>query len=376
MPPAVWETSGLERRGFLKGAASGAMAAASALAAPAIAQGLQQWRMVTSWPRGLAGVGTGAERLAQRIGQLTGGRITVQFHAAGELVPDLECFDAVAKGDAEIGHDAAYYHIGKTRAAPFFSSVPFGMTADELNAWIYFGGGQALWDEVYAPFGLKPFLAGNTGTQMGGWFRREVTAIADLKGLKVRMPGQGGEVMAKLGATGVTLPGGEIFKALESGAIDAAEWIGPSNDRDLGLHVAAKFYYYPGFHEPGAALQCMVNKARWDALAPDLKAAVEAACAVENGLMHAEYNARSTEALRQLVEKHGVQLRQWPREVLIALGNASGEIVQAILDGDDPGARKVAEAFIGARRAAVAWTRIADQAFANARLLQFKYPGL
>lgn len=368
----------MERRKFLKGAAIGGVGAAAAAASfptPAISQGKMEWRMVTSWPKGLPGLGTGAERLAKRITDMTDGRLSIKVFAAGELVPALQVWDAVSSGTAEIGHDAAYYHLGKTVAAPFFCSVPFGMTSFEMNAWIHWGGGQQLWDEVYANYNLKPFAAGNTGTQMAGWFRKEINSLEDIKGMKFRTAGQGGQVWQKLGMTVVLLPGGEIFPALQSGAVDAAEWVGPYNDLALGFHQVAKNYYYPGVQEPGPMLQCTVNKGIYEKLPNDLKEIVKAACSAENDYILAEFNARSGPALQSLIRDHGVQLKQFPRDVLEAYGNKSGELMEEILASSDPVVKKVAEAFLAARKLAMAYTRITDQSLTNARLLPFKYPG-
>jgi TRAP-type mannitol/chloroaromatic compound transport system substrate-binding protein len=366
-----------ERRKFLKTAAlagAGALAA-SAFPKPALAQDKMRWRVVTSWPRGLPGLFTGVERLCANITAMSQGRMEFEVYGAGEIVPALECFQAVSDGTAEMGHDAAYYHIGKTKAAAFFTAVPFGMTANELNAWVYYGGGQELWDEAYAPFGLKGFLAGNTGAQMGGWFRKEINSPEDFRSLKMRIPGQGGQVMERLGATTVLLSGRDIFQPLQSNAIDAAEWVGPWNDMALNLHLVAKYYYYPGFQEPGPALQLTVNKGKWDALPADLQAIIATAASAENDRMIAEYNARSPAALRELVEQHGVQVKPYPQEVLIALGTASGELMREILDSADDITRRVANSFLAARRDAMLWTRISDQAFTNARRLSFPYPG-
>jgi len=298
----------------------------------------------------------------------------IQVYSGGELVPPLECFDAVADGTADIAHDAAYYHLSKSPACGFFTAVPFGLTASELNAWIYFGGGQELWDELYAPFGLKAFLAGNTGSQMGGWFRKEINTVEDLRGLKFRMPGQGGQVLSRLGTTVVTLPAGEIFANLQSGALDGTEWVGPYNDLALGLYKVAKYYYWPGFHEPGSALQCTVNTARFEALPGDLKQVIEVACGRENDMLLAEFNGRSAPALASLVNEHGVILKQFSKDVLIAFGDASGELMQELYDRGDDITRRICESFFAFRRDIRLWTRIADQAYANARALKFDYP--
>lgn len=364
----------VKRRDLLTGAAALSATAAAGLAAPAIAQERIEWKMVTSWPKGLPGLGTGAERLAQRIGAMSGGRLTVQVFAGGELVPPLQCFDAVASGTAEMAHDAAYYHLGKSPAFGFYTAVPFGMNAQELNGWVHHGDGQALWDELCEPFGIKPFLAGNSGCQLGGWFRQEITSADQLRGLKFRMPGQGGQVLTRLGVTVVTLPGGEIFANLQSGAIDGTEWVGPYNDLALGFYKVAKFYYWPGFHEPGSGLECLVSRAKYEALPDDLKAIVAAACMAANDEILAEFNGRSGAALASLVREHGVQLRQFPREVLTAFGRESGALMQEVYDQGDAITRRICASYFGFRKEAMAWTRIGDQAYANARLLDFPYP--
>ncbi|MET1027388.1 MAG: TRAP transporter substrate-binding protein [Dongiaceae bacterium] len=365
----------MERRNFLTGAGLVAGAAlASSLPKPAIAQDKLEWKMVTSWPKGLPGLATGAERLAERIGKLSSGRLNVKVFAGGELVPALDCFDAVSQGTADMAHDAAYYHINKVPAAGFFTAVPFGMTADELNGWVYFGGGQELWDELFAPFGIKSFLAGNTGVQMGGWFRKEIKTVKDLQGLKFRMPGQGGDALAKLGVTLVQLPGADIFSNLQSGAIDGAEWVGPYNDLSLGFYKITKLYYWPGFHEPGSALQCMVNKSKYDALPEELKQIIAAACAAEDDIMRAEFNGRSPGALATLVNEHKVELKQFPKSVLTAFGDASGDVMQDLIDKGDEITKRIAKSYFKFRKDAMAYTRITETAFATARDLNFRYP--
>ncbi|MEQ9812129.1 MAG: TRAP transporter substrate-binding protein [Azospirillaceae bacterium] len=364
------------RRQFIKGAAlggAGTVAAASSLSAPAIAQERREWRMVTSWPAGLPGVGTGAERIASWITEATEGRITVQVFGAGELVPALQVWDAVSDGTAQLGHDASYYHIGKTEGAAFFTAFPFGFTADEITAWVDYGGGQALWDELYEPFNLKGFLAGNTGTQTFGWFREEINSVADLEGKRFRAPGNQGRVLSKLGVTVVVLPGGEIFPALQAGTIDGAEWIGPYNDLSFGLYQVCPYYYSPGYHEPGSALQLTVNKSEWDSLPSDLKAIVQAAAGRGNSDMLAEYNAQSGPALRTLVQEHGVQLRSLPEDILIACGNASNEVLNEVYEDADDVVRRIIESYAEFRRAIIPWTRIGEQAFLNSRLLPFEY---
>jgi len=363
----------LKRRTFLKAAVMGSGAA---IAAPAISKGRIEWRMVTSWPKGLPGLGSGAERLAANITAMSGGRLTIKVYAAGELVPALECFGAVVNGTAQLGHDASYYHTGKTEGAPFFTAFPFGFTTAELDAWVKYGNGQKLWDELYAPFGIRAFHAGSTGTQMLGWFRKEIRSVEDLKGLKFRAPGHQGRVLAKLGVTPVTLPGGEIFPALQSGALDAAEWIGPYNDLALGFYQVCKYYYAPGYHEPGPNLQLMINERAWASLSPDLQAIVRTAADAATKDMLAEYNARSGPALRTLVKDHGVIVRPFPEEVLIACGEKSNEVLNEIYAADrspDRIVRRIIEDFLAFRKEIIPWTRIGEQAYLNARRLPFEF---
>lgn len=294
-----------------------ATGAAAGLSAPAVlrAQAPTVWRMVTSWPRNLPGPGVTAQRLADRITVMSGGRIEVRLYAAGEIVPAFEVMDAVAGGTAELGHTAAVFWMGKAKAAAFFLAIPFGLTPLEHMAWIEHGGGQALWDELYGELGVKPFMAGNTGMSMGGWFRRELHGIEDLRGLKFRMPGLGGELYAPMGIVQVSIPPGEAMPALQSGAIDATEFAGPSSDLALGFYKAAPFYYWPGFHEPNGTGECILSRGLWDGLPADLRAIVANACAAENAFALAESERMNAIALQALVDEHGVQLRRFPKEI-------------------------------------------------------------
>ena len=366
----------MKRRNFLTGAglAAGATTLASALPRPAIAQDRLEWKMVTSWPKGLPGLGTGAERLAERITKTSDGRLTIKVFAADELVSAMGCFDAVAQGQAEMGHDGASYHIDKLPAAGFFSGMPMGLTAGEFNGWVYFGGGQELWDELYAPSNVKAFLAGNTGAQMGGWFRKEINSALDFKGLRFRIMGYGAHVLTKLGAEVVPLPNGEIFSNLQSGAIDGAEWVGPYNDLSLGFYKVTKLYYWPGFHEPSSAVQCMVNKSKFEALPDELKQIVAACCSAENDMMLAEFNGRSPAALASLVNEHGVQLKQFPRDVMVAFGEAAGEVMQDLLEDPAEITRQIASSYLRFRQDSMRYTRIADAAFTSARSFKFDFP--
>jgi len=281
-------------------------------------------------------------------------------------VPPFEIFDAVSRGTAEMGHGASYYWKGKSEAAQFFSAVPFGLTGQEMNAWLYHAGGMELWEEVYAPFGLVPTAAGNTGVQMGGWFNKEIGSVQDLQGLKMRIPGLGGEVLRRAGGTPVNLPGGELFTSLQSGAIDAVEWVGPYNDLAFGLHRAARYYYYPGWHEPGTTLECFINREAFEALPPDLQSIVKNACKVANLDMLSEYTARNNEALRSLVDEHHVELRRFPDDVLDTIRKMSDEVVAEIADKDAL-SRKVYESFLAFREQAMAWHEISERAYLNAR---------
>ncbi len=364
----------MKRRHLLRGASAAVAVAAATACSQQPGQSSSRnrsdiqlnWKMVTSWPTNFPGLGTGAAKLAEFITKASGGRLTVKVFGAGELVPPFEVFDAVSRGTAEMGHSASYYWKGKTAAAPFFCAVPFGLNAQEMNGWLYEGGGLALWREVYAPFNLIPFAAGNTGVQMAGWFRKEINKAADLRGLKMRIPGLGGDVFAKVGGVPVNLPGGEIFTALQTGAIDASEWVGPYNDLAFGLHRVAKFCYYPGWQEPGPTLEAMVHKPAFDALPEDLQAIVEICCRAVNDAMLAEYTARNQQALDALVREHKVELRKLPDDVLAALRRAAEKVLDEVADSD-PMARKVYDSIRAFRSQSEAWHSVSEEAFYNAR---------
>jgi TRAP-type mannitol/chloroaromatic compound transport system substrate-binding protein len=365
-----------DRRHFLRragvAAAAGATLAACGQRAPGGAAGPAgqvlrfEWKMVTSWPPNFPGLGAAAARLGERITAASGGRLTVKVYGGGELVPPFEVFDAVSRGTAEMGHSAAYYWKGKSEAAPFFCAVPFGLNAQEMNGWLTYGGGLDLWRELYAKFDLVPFPAGNTGVQMAGWFNREITGVADLKGLKMRIPGLGGEVMARVGAVPVSLPGGEIFTALQSGAIDAAEWVGPYNDLAFGLHRVAKYCYYPGWQEPGPTLEALVNKQAWESLPPDLQALVANCCQAINDDMLADYTAQNHRALKTLREQHKVEFRRLPDSVLQALREASTAVLEE-LAAKDPFAKRVYDSMRAFRDDSREWHAMSEVAYYQAR---------
>lgn len=356
----------MDRRSFLKTSAGATAAAGTALATPALAQGRREWRMVTTWPKNFPGLGTGAQRAADRITAMTDGRITVKVYAANELVPAFESFDAVSSGNAEMYHAPDYYWTGKHPAFAFFTAVPMGFVAPEIDAWIMNGGGQELWDELAGDFGVKCFPCGNTGVQMGGWFREPIESVEDLKGLKFRMPGLGGEALRQLGVNVVALPGGEIFQALQSGAIDATEWVGPWNDLAFGFYRIAKNYYYPGFHEPGSLLAAGINRTAFEELSASDQAIVQNACLAENSFMYSEFIAKNGQALDTLVEQHDVQLRKFPAEVFDGFAEASEAVIADVANYDDI-SRRIVESYRSARRDFAAWTRISEQSYSDER---------
>ncbi|MGF1639347.1 MAG: TRAP transporter substrate-binding protein [Rhodospirillales bacterium] len=364
----------MKRRSFIKGATAAGVAgvAASGFPAPAISQGRTEWRMVTTWPKNFPGLGTGANILAEMIGRATEGRLTIKVFGGGEIVPPFESMDAVAAGTVEMGHGAPYYWKGKLAATQFIASMPFGLTAQEQNAWFQYGGGQELSDEVYKELGCKFFPSGNTGTQMGGWFNKEMKSLEDFKGLKMRIPGLGGEVVKAAGGNVVNLPGAEIPPALQSGAIDATEWVGPYNDLAFGLYKSAKFYYYPGWHEPATVLDNFISLKAWEKLPSDIKAIVEAANTAVNQLVLSEFVARNNAALMTLVKDHGVVLKKFPDPVLDGLGALSGKVMNDLASAD-PLSRRVMDSILSFRREAIAWTNLSETAFTAARSLPFKY---
>jgi TRAP-type mannitol/chloroaromatic compound transport system substrate-binding protein len=364
----------MKRRQFLSGAAvAGATAAAaSTFSKPAIAQDVREWRMVTTWPKNFPGLGTGANLLAEYITKASEGRLKVTVFGAGEIVPAFEAIDAVGSGTVEMGHGAPYYWKGKVDATQYIAAMPFGLNAQEQNAWFQWGGGQELADKVYAELNCKFFPSGNTGTQMGGWFNKEMNTIDDYKGLKMRIPGLGGEVVKAAGANVVNLPGGEIPPALQSGAIDATEWVGPYNDLAFGLYKSAKYYYYPGWHEPATVLDNFINLDAWNALPDDLKAIVEQANRAVNQMVLSEFTARNVQALDTLRNKHGVDVRPFSDDILTNLGKLSGEVLRDLV-ASNPLSQEVFESLVSFRTQSIAWSKFSEAAFAQARVLPFKY---
>ena len=324
------------------------------------------WKLVTTWPKNLPALGTAPERLAEIVGEMSAGRFTIKVYAAGELVPAFEVFDAVAEGSAEMGHGAAYYWRGKAPIAAIFATVPFGMNAQEMNGWLHYGGGLELWRELYEPFGVVPLAAGNSGVQMAGWFNKEINSLEDLQGLKMRIPGLGGEVLQRAGGVSVAMPGSEIFTSLQTGVIDATEWVGPYNDLALGLQEIARYYYYPGWHEPGPAIEALVNREALDSLPPDLRAMLETACRAVNQDMLDEFTARNATALRTLVEEHGVEVRRLPDDVLARFAELSEEVLNETAATDELSLR-ILDSYRAFQQSVREYHAITEQSYLNTR---------
>ena len=356
----------MERRDFLKKAGAGTAVAAGTLAAPAIVKARTEIAMVTTWPRDFPGLGTGAQRFAKSLSELSDGRLNVTYYASGERVKPFDSFDEVASGNAQMYHAADYYWKGKHPGWAYFTAVPFGFVYSEINAWINWGGGQELWDELSGEFGLKCLTCGNTGVQMGGWFRKEINSEDDLKGLKMRIPGLGGDVMAKLGASPVSLPGSQIYENLMSGAIDATEWVGPWNDSYMKFYEAAKYYYFPGMHEPASMLAVGMNKSWWDGLSKTDQALIKAAAAQEDSRMMSEYNAKNGAALDKLITEQGVQVREFNDDVYDAFGEAAEEVFDEVRAHSEL-ANRIHESFVATRKDVGRWMNLSDQPYLRQR---------
>lgn len=327
---------------------------------------IYNWRMVTTWPKNLPGLGVAPETLAKNVKKMSAGRLNIKVYGAGEVVPALEVFEAVSQGTVQMGHGAAYYWKGKVPIAQFFTAIPFGLTAQEMNGWLLHGGGMELWEELYDPFNLVPIPGGNTGVQMAGWFNKEINSLSDLRGMMMRIPGLGGEVFERAGGTAVNLPGGEIYTSLQTGVIDATEWVGPYNDLAFGLHQVAKYYYYPGWQEPGPTLEVIINKQAYESLPEDLAEILrQATLAINNDLL-AEYTARNNAALTELVDQHGVELRRLPDDVLDKLKKISEEVTAEIVD-DDPLSQRIYQSFRQYREGVVNYHEISEKAYINTR---------
>ncbi len=364
-----------DRREFLRKGTSGLAALGSGLlwgcgkkeegGAPAVhTRKTYQWKMVTTWQPHFPVMGEGADMVAKWIEEMSEGRMKIAVYGGGELVPALQAFDAVTQGVAQMSHGASYYWAGKVPAAQFFSAVPFGMNAQQMNAWLYSGGGLELWEEIYADFNLIPMPGGNTGVQMGGWFNKEINTTADLKGLKMRIPGLGGKVIAKAGGSAILSAGGEIFTNLERGVIDATEWIGPYHDYLMGFHKIAKYYYYPGWHEPGTVLEFAVNKSAFEKLPADLQQIIRTAAYRSNVWMLSEFESKNNIYLQKLMAGGKVKLTRFPDEVLSAFRKFSNEVIQELVESD-PASRRVYDSYRKFRREVSSWAEISERTYYN-----------
>jgi TRAP-type mannitol/chloroaromatic compound transport system substrate-binding protein len=324
------------------------------------------WKMVTTWPKNFPGLGSAATNFSRLVDEMSEGRLTVTVYGAGELVPALGVFDAVSSGSVEAGHGAAYYWKGKNTATQFFTAIPFGMNAQEMNGWLYYGGGMELWREIYEPFNLVPFAGGNTGIQMAGWFNKQINSMDDIKGLKMRIPGLGGEVWNRAGGSSINIPGGELYTALQTGVIDATEWVGPYNDLALGFYQVADYYYYPGWHETGSTLELIVNKDAFNALPKDLQAIVETASRMANQDMLDEFTGRNNTALQELINTHQVDVRPIPKPVLLELEKIAHQIYSEEAE-KNPDFKRVYKAYKTFQDNVKTYHKVSEQAYYELR---------
>jgi TRAP-type mannitol/chloroaromatic compound transport system substrate-binding protein len=350
------------RRTFLRSAAG---IAAMATSAPVIAQAQPtiSWRMASSFPKSLDTLVGAAELIVRRVAEITDGRFQIRLFSGGEIVPGLQVLDAVQNGTVESGHTAAYYYTGKDPAFAFATGLPFGLNARQQNAWMYYGGGMQAVADLFKDYDCIQFPCGNTGAQMGGWYRKEIKSTADLNGLKMRIGGLGGEVLAKLGVVAQQIAGGEVYQALERGTIDAAEWVGPYDDEKLGFYKVAKYYYYPGFWEGGPQLSTIVNIKKWEALPKAYKSALEVACAESNVHMLARYDSKNPEALRRVVAA-GAQLRAFPRPVMEAAQKAAFDLYDD-LAAKSKHFRRIYDGWLKFRADQYLWFRVAELSYDN-----------
>ncbi len=356
-------TSGMGLVGLgLSGCILGDQAPKAPQAATEFEEGAYQWRMVTTWPPDFPILGEAANAFAEEVRRMSGGRIQIQVYGGGELVPPLEAFDAVRQGTAEVGCGASYYWSGKSKAAQFFAAVPFGMNAQQLTAWLIDGGGYELWKELYADFNLVPIPGGNTGVQMGGWFNKRIDTVEDLRGLKMRMPGLGGQVLEAAGGAAVLVAGGEVYTSLERGVIDATEWIGPYHDYKMGFHRIAQYYYYPGWHEPGSQLEFFINKRTFDALPEDLQAICLNAGYKLQAKVLAQFDAQNALYLQKIRDEGQVQILPFPEGVLSALRQKMEEVLQEMISGD-PFCRKMYASYTDFQKRIAPWTAITEKAY-------------
>ena len=325
-----------------------------------------EWKLVTTWPKGLPGLGAAPENFARRVNEASGGRLRIKVFGAGEIVPAFEVFDAVSRGVAEAGHGASYYWKGKIPASVFYTAVPFGMTAQEANGWLHYGGGLELWRELYAPFGVIPFAGGSTGVQMAGWFNIRLNDRTDLDGLKMRIPGLAGEVFDAAGGSAVRIAGGEVYTSMQTGVIDAVEWVGPYNDRTLGLMEVGEYYYYPGWHEPGAMLETIVNADALAALPADLQAIVQVAARATNTDMLDDFTANNSESLQILLREFDTEVLPLPDDVMDALYESSQVAIQSLVNSD-PMAKKIAASYFDFAQKVRTYHEISERGYLNAR---------
>lgn len=328
-----------------------------------------KWKMVTTWPANFPVFQGGAEKFADDVRAMSNGRLNIRVYAGGEIVPALQVFDAVSQGVAEMGHGSAYYWAGKVPEAQFFSTVPFGMTAKGVNAWLYNGGGLELWNEVYKPFGLITFPMGNSGVQMGGWFKKEINSLDDVKGLRMRIPGLGGKVFKKAGGNPVLMAGSEIYTALERGTLDATEWVAPFHDMRLGLNRAAKYYYYPGWHEPGTAFELMINDKKWQTLPGDLQQIVKVAAAATSEWIYAQMEFHNQKALTELKAKKNIQILEFPEEVLKEFKRLTKETLDEEAAAN-PKFKRIYDAYETFRTHYQSWDELSEEAYQKSLRLE------
>ncbi len=323
-----------------------------------------KWKMVTTWPPNFPVVGTGAVKYAEWVNEMTNGQIEIKVYGGGTLVPALEVFDAVSSGAAEMGSGASYYWAGKNPSVQFFTTVPFGLNAQQMNSWLYAGGGMELWREQYAKYNLVPFAGGNTGVQMAGWFNKEINTIEDYEGLKMRIPGLGGKVLEEIGGTPVLSAGSEIYTNLERGVIDATEWIGPYHDYLMGFHDIAKYYYSPGWHETGSNLEILVNKRLYDNLPKSFQAILDAAAYKLNAWALAEFEAKNNEYLQKIINESDAEIRQLNPEVLTALFQAREKVIGDLVESDAD-CKKVYASYSKFQKDITAWSNYSEGLYHN-----------
>ena len=363
----------MKRRNFLKGAGAAALGAAtvSSFPAPAISGGHMEWIACSAFGKA-SGLGKAIDRFASYINNASD-KLKITVYHGGELVPPLESLDAVRSGAAQMAYGAGYYWTNISMAPSFSAALPFGLTAQEQNAWCYYGGGIEAADKAYNSIGVKFLPMGNTGNQMGGWFNKEINSLADFDGLKIRMPGLGGEVLKTFGANTVLLAGADVLPSLASGAIDATEWIGPAADLGKGLHQAAQYYYNPGWHEPATILDCSIDMFEWEKLDDTTKEIITIASKAVNMEVLSFFQAVNDSSYQKLINEHGVQMRQLPDDVMNALGQRAGEVCSSIA-AEDPISQELFSHIVEFRSSILRWTNTSEKEYMRVRSLPFTYP--